>query len=61
MLLVDNPLAGPARPDIADECRHLVLGNYLILYRYQDGQVDLVRLVHGRRNITKGMFLQALQ
>ena len=41
LLLVDHPLAGPARPDIAKECRHLTLGRYLILYRMRRGRLIL--------------------
>lgn len=60
LLLIDHPLAGPSRSDIAEGYRHLTFGRYLILYRYEDRQVDLVRALDGRRNITGKMFLEAL-
>jgi len=33
-LLADNPYLGPAREDIAEDCRYSPVGNYLILYRW---------------------------
>jgi toxin ParE1/3/4 len=60
LLLIDHPLAGPARPDIAKGCRHLTLGRYLILYRYEKGQIDLVRALDSRRKISGEMFRTAL-
>lgn len=47
LLLIDHPLGGPARSDIAKGCRHLRFGRYLILYRYARGQIDLVRALDG--------------
>lgn len=43
--------AGPARTDLAPDCRMLVEGNYLILYVPNTETVDLVRVLHGRRRI----------
>ena len=34
--LLDNPELGPARDDIVKGMRHLVMDNYLILYRIID-------------------------
>ena len=50
-LLADHPLLGPARPDIARDLRYLVSENYLILYRVLDDVVDIVRVLHGARNL----------
>lgn len=49
--LANLPLMGRARPDIHPECRQLVVENYLILYRDTPEQVELVRLVHGARDL----------
>lgn len=50
-LLADHPHAGPARDDIAPGVRHLVIGEYLTLYRIVDGVVEILRVLHGRRHI----------
>ena len=54
-LLADHPLLGPARPDIACELRYLISGNYLILYRVHLDAVEIVRVLHGARNLS-GLF-----
>ena len=50
-LLADNPYLGPARPDIAPDLQYLVSGNYLILYRVLSESVEIVRVLHGARNL----------
>jgi len=50
-LLVEHPRMGRARDDIAPGLRHFVYGNYLILYRIQDETVEIVRYVHGARDL----------
>ena len=51
-LLADHPLLGPARPDIAPDLRYLISDNYLILYRVLPDAVEIVRVLHGARNLT---------
>jgi toxin ParE1/3/4 len=50
-LLADNPQMGPARPDIAKELRYHPVGNYLLLYRVVSDGIELVRIVHGARDL----------
>ena len=50
-LLADNPHMGPARPDIAKELRYHPVGNYLLLYRVIANGIELVRVVHGARDL----------
>jgi toxin ParE1/3/4 len=50
--LADHPFLGPARPDIRRDLRYLVCDNYLVLYRVLDGTVEVVRVLHGARNLT---------
>jgi toxin ParE1/3/4 len=53
--LADQPRLGPARPEIAPDARMLVVGDYLVLYRIQDADVQIVRVVHGARRLD-GLF-----
>ena len=47
--LARYPRLGPARSDLAPGMRYYVVSNYLILYRENAGQIDIVRVVHGAR------------
>lgn len=49
--LADNPLMGRLRPDIASELRYFTVGKYLILYRTVSNGVQIVRVVHGARDL----------
>lgn len=55
------PELGPLRPDIAPEARALVELPYLILYRIIPGGVQIVRVLHGARNIDSTLFTQGLE
>ena len=50
-LLAENPQMGPARPDIAKEMRYHPVGSYLLLYRLIKNGVEIVRVVHGARDL----------
>ncbi|MEQ1888587.1 MAG: type II toxin-antitoxin system RelE/ParE family toxin [Alphaproteobacteria bacterium] len=50
-LLGNNPKLGRARPDIAPGLRYFTEGNYLILYREISDEVEIVRVLHGARNL----------
>jgi len=49
--LAENPGLGPARPEIAADLRYLPTGNYLIFYRQIPEGTEIVRVLHGARNI----------
>ncbi|HEX5416426.1 MAG TPA: type II toxin-antitoxin system RelE/ParE family toxin [Chloroflexota bacterium] len=49
--LGENSKLGRARPDIAPELRYFPVGNYLIFYREIRGGVEIVRVLHGARNL----------
>jgi toxin ParE1/3/4 len=51
--LTDSPALGPARPDLRPDFRYFSVGRYLILYRIAPGGVEIVRVVHGARDLTK--------
>ncbi len=53
--LADTPQIGPARDDIRPGLRYLVSGSYLLLYRIREGGIEIVRAVHGRRDLN-GLF-----
>jgi toxin ParE1/3/4 len=49
--LRDNPLAGRARPELAENVRSFPVGNYVIFYRpLQDG-IEIVRVLSGYRDL----------
>ncbi len=50
-LLTLHPRSGAPRDDIAPGIRHLVVGEYLTLYRIGDDAIEIVRVLHGRRKI----------
>ena len=51
-LLCKNPELGVAREDIAKKFRCLTYRNYLILYRIKPDSVEVVRYLHGARNLS---------
>ncbi|MGH6931050.1 MAG: type II toxin-antitoxin system RelE/ParE family toxin [Dongiaceae bacterium] len=51
--LAAHPRLGRTRPDIAVGARCLVVEPYLILYRILGGDVEIVRVVHGARNLPR--------
>jgi toxin ParE1/3/4 len=51
-LLATQPRSGAPRDDISPGLRHLVVGQYLSLYRLTQYEVVIIRVIHGRRNIT---------
>jgi toxin ParE1/3/4 len=53
--LAEYPRLGPACPEIAPEARVLVVGDYLTLYRVDGDNAEIVRVVHGAREL-KSLF-----
>ena len=50
-LLALYPFSGAPREDIAADIRHIVVGEYLTFYRVGTEAVEILRVLHGRRNI----------
>ena len=50
-LLTRHPFLGRARADLGLDRRSYSVGNYVIIYRVVDGAVQILRVVHGRRDI----------
>ena len=51
LMLQAHPQAGLMRADIAPDCRRLVVGGHVVLYRIRASRIELVRVLHGRRKI----------
>jgi toxin ParE1/3/4 len=45
------PEMGPLRPKLGPGFRTFVVGNYLIVYRVAAESIEIVRLLHGARDI----------
>jgi toxin ParE1/3/4 len=55
------PQSGPARTDIAPDARALIELPYLILYRIIPDGVQIVRVLHGARNIDRSLFTRGIE
>ncbi|WP_195909433.1 type II toxin-antitoxin system RelE/ParE family toxin [Rhizobium tubonense] len=51
--LAQHPYSGMVRDDLAPNIRNLVAGQYLTLYRVNDECVEIIRVLHGRRKISR--------
>ena len=49
--LAENSHMGPARPDLRPGLRYFSVARYLVLYRAVRGGVEIVRVVHGARDL----------
>ena len=50
-LLATQPLMGRARPELAAQMRSFPFGRYVIFYEPIDNGIDVVRVLHGARDI----------
>lgn len=51
ILLAEYPKIGRMRPDIASGLRYFPVKKYLILYRELPDGIEVVRVIHGSRNL----------
>jgi toxin ParE1/3/4 len=49
--LATYPRSAPARPELGEGIRSLVVGAYLMLHRVDSKQVVIVRVIHAARDI----------
>lgn len=49
--LLEYPRLGPARDDIRPGLRYRIVGEYVVLYRITGKDIEIVRVVHGRRDL----------
>lgn len=55
-LLASNPYVGRAADEFAKNLRSFPVGSYLIFYRPIDGGIELIRVIHGARDIVPEYF-----
>lgn len=55
------PFSAAPREDIAPGIRHLIVGEYLTLYRVVEEAIEIVRVLHGRRKIDAGSATDCVQ
>ncbi|WFP60111.1 type II toxin-antitoxin system RelE/ParE family toxin [Mesorhizobium sp. WSM4904] len=53
-LLTLHPFSGAPRDEIGPGIRHLIVGEYLTLYRVTEDAIEIIRVPHGRRTIEAG-------
>ncbi len=53
LFLSDNPGAGPARPELRPRLHSFPVGDYLLFYRRARGGIELVRVIHGARDLRR--------
>lgn len=58
--LIDFPGSGAPRPALGAETRIAIVYPYLLIYDYSiaSNAIVLLRILHGRRNITRRLFLR---
>lgn len=54
--LAEQPLAGRARPKLRPELRSFPVGEYLLFYEPQQDGIEVVRVLHGHRDIDADLF-----
>ena len=53
--LGEFPAIGPPRSKLGPNCRIAIVLPYLVVYDYIDDEVTVLRVLHGRRNITRSL------
>jgi len=52
--IADAPLSGRRMPEYnLDQIRELIEGPYRIIYHIKAGQIDVIAVIHGARNISR--------
>lgn len=52
-MLAENPALGRSRDELAPGVRSFAVGNYLLFYRAAPEVVELVRILHGARDLRR--------
>jgi toxin ParE1/3/4 len=53
--LADFPASGPPRLALGPKTRILIVLPYIIVYDHDDDDVTVLRVLHGKRNITRDL------
>ncbi len=53
--LADVPAGGPPRPALGPNSRIAIVLPYIVIYDHEDDVVTVLRVVHGKRNITRDL------
>ena len=51
LTLAQNSGLGRKRPDLLPDLRSFPIGNYVVFYQQIEGGIDVIRLLHGSRDI----------
>ena len=51
--LADFPASGPPRPALGSKTRIAIVLPYIVIYDHEDEAVTVLRVLHGKRNITR--------
>jgi toxin ParE1/3/4 len=51
LILAEQPMIGRSREDLRPDLRGFVTGNYVIFYRDTPEHIEIVRVLHGARDI----------
>lgn len=49
--LAENPFVGELRTDLAEGVRQSSVGGYVVLHRPTDDRIEIVRVIHGARDL----------
>ena len=58
-LVRGQPRMGRARDDRSRGLRSVLVAPYLVFYRFTDDEVQVIRILHGSRDITPALFAAA--
>ena len=53
--LADFPASGPRRPTLGPNARIAIVLPYIVIYDHEDDIVTVLRVLHGKRNITRDL------
>ena len=54
-LVADHPMAGRARRELSPDLRSIAFRRYVVFYRVRHGTVEIIRIVHGSRDIRRAL------